>query len=199
MHWFCQMTYNALDSSINYCRKNRFFRTLRYSVEPKSFTKMKKLYNILNWRTTNVFISVVLLALIVLNFYGVYTNRFYFAKPTNYIFPLLTMTHFVYLYVIWFKIKENELPDPIMRNLEYSVYALAGFYFYRIYDSYLVLNSLTEFQQHLVPSTFEPTSTLILVLYALLAPLTLISFWQRRRLVGSYKFENYNDNLNIWQ
>ncbi len=160
---------------------------------------MKKLHNILNWRTTNIAISVVLLALIVLNFYGVYTNRFYFTKPTNYIFPILTMTHFVYLYVIWFKITENELPDPVMRNLEYSVYALAGFYFYKIYDSYLVLNSLTEFQQHMVPSTFEPSSTLILVLYILLAPLTVLSFWQRRRHVGAYKFENYNDNLNIWQ
>lgn len=193
------MTYNVHDSSIICCRKNRFLRTSYHSVEPKSFMKMKKLNNILNWRTTNITISVILLALIVLNFYGVYTNRFYFTKPTNYIFPLLTMTHFVYLYVIWFKITENELPDPIMRNLEYSVYALAGFYFYKIYDSYSVLNSLTEFQQHMVPTTFEPISILVLVLYALLAPLTILSFWQRRRLVGSYKFENYNDNLNIWQ
>ncbi len=107
--------------------------------------------------------------------------------------------HFLYLYVIWFKITEDELPDPKMRNLEYALYAIMIVYLFKIYDSALVLSSISEYQEHIMPVTFMPVGTITLVLYCLLTLFTLMSFWHRKQFIGKYNFENYNDNLNIWQ
>ncbi len=142
---------------------------------------------------------VVLVALMGLSFYGIYTNKFYFLKPDNYIIPILGVVHLLYLYVVRFKISEDELPDPKMRNLEYVVYGLVAVYVFKIYDSAMTLGSVAEFGEHVIPPTFRPMGILILVLYSLLTLSTLHIFWLRKKYVGAYKFENYNSNLNIWQ
>ncbi|MEX0315852.1 MAG: hypothetical protein AB3N18_16860 [Allomuricauda sp.] len=157
------------------------------------------LLKILNWKRVNLITFFTLLVLVVLNFYGIYTDRFYFLKPDNYIIPVLAGIHFLYLYVIWFKIKEDELPDPKMRNLEYVVYAILIVYLFKIYDSASIVSSYSQFQEHVLPSLFRPISIVTLVLYAMMVPLSLISFWHRKKLIGVYNFENYNDNLNVWQ
>ncbi len=160
---------------------------------------MKTLSKIITWKR-NILASVVVLStLVVLSFYGVYTNQFYFLKPDNYIIPVLTSVHFLYLYVVWFKISEDELPDPKMRNIEYILYAIMIVYAFKIYDSAIVLNSINVYSEHVIPASFKPMATLSLVLYSILPILTLYTFWLRKRYVGIFNFENYNDNLNIWQ
>lgn len=154
---------------------------------------------VFNWKTSIFATFFVLLALVVLSFYGVYTNKFYFLKPDNYIFPILSMAHFLYLYVVWFKITEDELPDPKMRNIEYALYAIMIVYVFKIYDSVQVLNSVPQFGEHVIPASFMPMGIIILALYIILSLLTLYTFWLRRKYIGAYNFENYNDNLNIWQ
>ncbi|MCL6266007.1 hypothetical protein [Flagellimonas myxillae] len=159
---------------------------------------MNLVLNILTWRRNNILVFIVLVALAISNFYGLYTNKFYFFKPDNYIFPILSIVHFIYLYVLWFKITEGELPDPKMRNLEYILYAIMIVYAFKIYDTVNILTSYTEVESYVMPATFKPVGTTTLVLYCLLPLLTLVSFHHRKRLVGRYNFENYNDNLNIW-
>ncbi|MEO2052379.1 MAG: hypothetical protein ABGX00_11500 [Allomuricauda sp.] len=160
---------------------------------------MNAITKIFNWKVTLLSSAIILILLVVLDFYGVYTNSFYILKPDNYIFPLLSTVHFVYLYVVWFKIREYELPDPKMRNIEFTLYAILLVYFYKIYDSYQILVSVSDYDEHVIPATFKPIAILTLVLYCLLPLLTFYTFWLRRKYVGVYNFENYNDNLNIWQ
>ncbi|MBO0340929.1 MAG: hypothetical protein VX798_12055 [Bacteroidota bacterium] len=160
---------------------------------------MNNISKIITWKRNILASALVLLTLAILSFYGVYTNQFYFLKVDNYIFPLLTSVHFVYLYVIWFKISEDELPDPKMRNIEYTLYFIMIVYAFKIYDSAVVLNSIDIFDEHVIPATFKPIATLSLVFYSILPILTLYTFWLRKRFIGIYNFENYNDNLNIWQ
>ncbi|UII75905.1 hypothetical protein LV716_16820 [Flagellimonas sp. HMM57] len=159
---------------------------------------MKSLSKTFNWKRTNILIAVVLLILIGLNFYGPYTNKFYIFKLSNYILPLLSIVHFLYMYVIWFKIKEEEIPDPQMRNLEYGLYAVLLFYIFKMYDVIVVLGSSSQYQQHLIAPIFKPMVLLSIALYGLLIVLTLFSFWQRKHYIGGYNFEKYND-INIWQ
>ncbi|MGW9686215.1 hypothetical protein [Flagellimonas sp. 2504JD1-5] len=154
---------------------------------------------IFSWKNVNLIIFFSLLVLIVLNFYGIYTNRFYFLKPDNFIIPVLGIIHFLYLYVIWFKIREGELPDPKMRNLEYTLYAILIVYIFKIYDSAMVVSSYSQFQEHVLPTTFRPISILVLSLYILLTAMTILSFWYRKKLIGLYKFDDCNSNLNVWQ
>lgn len=160
---------------------------------------MNTLSKIITWKRNILASIAILLALVVLSFYGVYTNQFYFLKPDNYIIPILTSVHFVYLYVIWFKITEDELPDPKMRNIEYVLYAIMIVYVFKIYDSITVLNSFSTYDEHVIPTTFKPMAIISVILYSILPILTLYTFWLRKRYVGIYNFENYNNNLNIWQ
>lgn len=141
----------------------------------------------------------ILTILIVLNFYGIYTNKFYFLKPDNYIFPILAIVHFVYLYVVQFKIKENEGPDIQMRNLEYALYIILFVYLFKLFDSLNNLLSYIEYKDHLLPQPFQFMTVLILYMYLMLLLLTFISFKHRKELVGVYKFDDLDEHIDSWE
>ena len=147
-----------------------------------------------------MFISIVVLLLLnISSFYGLYTNKFYFFKIDNYIFPILTIVHFIFLYVMWFKIKEDELSDPPMRNLEYSLYIILFVYLYKSFDNLFILISYGEFENHLLPSTFLPLGILIFTLHLLLIGLTLLAFSYRKEVVGNYLFDDMNQHVDSWK
>ena len=149
---------------------------------------------------TNVLLTiVVLLALIVLSFYGMYGNTFFFNKAENYIFPLLTLTHFLYLYVLWFKITEREYPDSIMKNIEYIMYGIVLVYGYEIFSTYTILSTHNEFQDHVIPNTFMPIGILIVTLQTILVCLSIWSFAIRKIRVGKYDFDYLNNHLDAWE
>jgi hypothetical protein len=149
---------------------------------------------------TNLFISVIILiALIFLNFYGLYSNQFHFNKPGSFIFPLVTLAHFVYIYVLWFKISEDEYPDVVMKSIEYIMYGVLLVYFYEIVETFLLLSSQEKFHDYVIPSTFMPMGILIISLQSLLVLFTLWSFLIRKRRVGKYDIDYLNDHLSSWQ
>ena len=155
--------------------------------------------NLLVPKTNIVLTIVVLLALIVLSFYGMYGNAFFFNKVENYIFPLLTLTHFLYLYVLWFKITEKEYPDAIMKNIEYIMYGIVLVYGYEFFSTYSILSSRNEFQDHVIPNTFMPMGILIMTLQALLVCLSIWSFAIRKIRVGKYDLDYLNNHLDAWE
>lgn len=160
---------------------------------------MKLILRMFSWKSSLLLSVIVLLLLIVFSFYGLYTNKFYIFKFDNYIFPLLTLVHFTYLYVLWFKIRENELTDPQMRNLEFALYILLFIYIFRFFDTLFILKSYSDFESYVIPVTFIPMGSLILFLYASLLGLTLITFKHRNKLVGHYRFNSLNDQMDSWE
>lgn len=140
----------------------------------------------------------ILPVLIVLSFYGLYSNRFYFFKVDNYIFPMVSILHFVFLYVMQFKIREQEYPDPVMRNVEYGMYAVLMIYVFRCFDTLYILRSYEDFKAYMIPDTFLPMGVLILILQIFLVLLTMASFRQRKALLGGYNFEEIDKNMNSW-
>ena len=141
---------------------------------------------------------ISLISLSVLDFYGLYTDKFYFFKIDNYIFPILSIVHFIYLYVFWFKISEHELPDPKMRNVEYALYIIFLVYIFKGIEAISILLSYKDFANHIIPSNFLPVAILIVSLHVLLLLITLISFKQRKELVGSYDFDAINNQIDSW-
>ena len=162
-------------------------------------TFMNFILRLLSWRTILVTSIITLLLLIVFSFYGLYTNKFYFFKFDNYLFPILTSVHFVFLYVMCFKIKEKEIGDPQMRNLEYTLYVIFLVYIFKVFDTLFILMSYDDYESHLIPSTFKPIGTLIVALHVLLLVLTVITIAYRKTLVGSYDFERINENIDSWE
>tara|TARA_R110002020_G_scaffold21009_3_gene71270 strand:- start:27795 stop:28274 length:480 start_codon:yes stop_codon:yes gene_type:complete len=159
---------------------------------------MNLLFRLFPWKRV-LYVSLTILSMvIVLNFYGLYTNKFYFFKYDNYIVPLLTLIHFTYLYVLDFKIREKELPDPQMRNLEYVLYVILFIYLFKIFDTLYIISSYDEYDSHLLPTTFIPVGVLIVALYLFLLLMAFISFKLRVKEVGKYNFVDYNSNIDSW-
>jgi hypothetical protein len=160
---------------------------------------MSFLKQILTWKRTLLISVGVLMLLNIFSFYGLYTNKFYFFKIDNYIFPILSIVHFVFLYVLWFKITEDELSDPPMRTLEYVLYFISFVYLFKLVDTFIILISYTEFDDHLIPSTFLPLGYLILALYALLLLVTFLAIYYRKEIVGTYLFDDMNQHVDHWK
>lgn len=137
--------------------------------------------------------------LIVLNFYGLYTNEFYFFKVDNYIFPLLTIVHFSFMQAIHTRIETEDIDSFQLRNLEYAMYAILSVYIFKVMDTSYILMSYQSLESQIIPETFLPMGIAIISLQFLLVILTLFSFMFRRQLVGKYNFDHINDKLDSWQ
>ncbi len=137
--------------------------------------------------------------LIVLNFYGLYSNTFYWFKVDNYIFPLLTIMHFVYLNTLQLKIHRGEFVDHQLRNLEYGMYGVLFIYCFKWMDTLYVLMSYNDYDQQLIPDTFLPVGLTVFGLQGLLIALTLAAFYSRKTLVGLYNFDRLNENIDSWR
>ena len=154
---------------------------------------------VLTWKRTLILSIGVLALLNIFSFYGLYTNKFYFFKIDNYIFPLLSIVHFVFLYVLWFKIKEDELSDPPMRTLEYVLYIISLVYVYKLVETIIILLSYNDFDNHLIPSTFLPLGYFMLLLYTLLLLVTYLAIAYRKKIVGTYLFDDMNQHVDHWK
>lgn len=160
---------------------------------------MKSIFEIIPWKRT-IHISIAVLALlIILDFYGLYTNQFYFLKAENYIFPLFTLVHFTFLYVLQFKISEDELTDPPMRAIEYGLYVAFLVYIFKTSDILYTLITYSDFKNHVLPGPFLPIGILIFALHLLLLVLTLLAIHYRKELVGEYKFDDMNQHIDSWE
>ena len=158
----------------------------------------KFIKGILSWRRTLLLSLICIVILNVFSFYGLYTNKFYFFKVDNYIFPILSLVHLVFLYVMWFKIKEKELSDVPMRNLEYGLYVVSLVYLFKIIETLITLLSYGDYENHLIPVTFLPIGIMMFVLYTLLFGMTFLTYSYRRQLVGTYVFDDMNQHVDNW-
>ncbi len=150
------------------------------------------------WKISLILCLLVLIVLIVLNFYGLYTARFYFLKVDNYIFPLLAIIHFKYIQTLWVKIRERGYPDSKIRNLEYGLYAVVLVYAFKASDTAFMLVSASKYEEYILPQNFLPMGIIVLGLQVALILLTLLSFSHRRRRIGAYNFDRINENIDSW-
>ncbi len=131
-------------------------------------------------------ISLILIFFLdILSFYGIYSNKFYFFKIDNYIFPILTIIHILYMYRVRLKIKLRKRTDLQTQNLEYAMYFVFLIYLYKFFETIYTLFSFNTIDNSLIPKTFLPIGFLILILYLLLIISTLLLFELRKQLIGS--------------
>lgn len=153
----------------------------------------------ITWQVCRNLSLAILPALIVLNFYGLYSNNFYWLKVDNYIFPLITILHFAYLHALHHKIREGELVDQQLRNLEYGMFGVLFIYAFKLLDTLYVLMSYNDYDHQIIPKTFLPVGLAILCLHGLLIALTFAAFHYRKTLVGSYIFDRLHENIDSWR
>ncbi len=159
---------------------------------------MNRILKILPWKTGLLVSLIALFFAIIFSFYGLYTNQFYFFKLQNYLLPLSAIVHFIFLYVLWFKIREEEVADPQMRNLEYGLYAILPIYTYKLISTILTLSGTSEYASHAIPPTFFPIGSFMLIVYLLLIALAVMAIAYRKKHVGGYNFEEINQ-IDSWE
>ncbi|WP_209400258.1 hypothetical protein [Pseudozobellia sp. WGM2] len=160
---------------------------------------MRFIEKLFSWNKTIQITVALLLTLIVFSFYGLYTNTFPVLKPENFVFPILSLIHFVFLYVLWFKIKEEEGTDPQMKVIEFLMYGVCVVYAFNVYMTISTLTTYFEFSNHVIPATFFPMGILILVMQLTLIGLTLLAFKYRKNIVGNYNFDDMNQHIDSWE
>jgi len=160
---------------------------------------MQLLSKFLPWKRSVIITTIILSLLVILSFYGLYTNKFYFFKYDNYILPIFSIIHFIFLYVLWFKIKEGEISDSPMRNVEYALYIVLVVYIFKLFDTIYTLSTYTEFDNHQIPNTFFPIGILIVLLYTVLVGLTFLTFLYRKKHVGPYNVDILNEQIDSWE
>lgn len=160
---------------------------------------MRFIDNLLSWKKTIQYTVALLLILSIFNFYGLYTNTFPVLKPVNFVFPVLSLVHFLFMYVLWFKIKEEEGTDPQMRIIEFLLYGVFLFYLFSFFSTVKTLFTYFEFSNHVIPASFFPMGLLIGFMQLLLIGLTLIAINYRKSLVGSYDFDDVNQQIDSWE
>lgn len=157
---------------------------------------MNLILKTISWKCAMWLSVLILLFLIVFSFYGLYSNKFYFFKYDNYIIPLVTLVHFTYLYAFWFKTKEQERADIQMRNLEFALYIIFFMYIFKLFETLMIVLRYKEFEEQILPKTFLPVGCLIVALYVVLLGLTLLLFEHRKRIIGSYKQDYMNEQID---
>ncbi|SHI88826.1 hypothetical protein SAMN04488513_102174 [Pseudozobellia thermophila] len=161
--------------------------------------RMKTFETLLPWKRTIHFSIAIIVLLTFFNFYGLYTNSFPVLKPENFVFPLVSIIHFIFLYVLWFKIREDETTDPQMRTIEYLLYGVIVLYVLYTVNTVVTLFSFTEFSNHVIPATFFPVGIFTLLLQLSLLLLSILAINYRIKMVGNYNFEDLNEHIDSWE
>ncbi|MDP5231866.1 MAG: hypothetical protein NWQ38_15840 [Cellulophaga sp.] len=143
--------------------------------------------------------AVLLLILNVFSFYGLFVDEFSFSKFDNYIFPFLTIIHFIYLYTLWKKNKNSETPDVFLRNIEYALYFIYMIYIFKFAEYVFRFWKFTDFKNEIVPENFIPIGTFLITMHCLLLIITPLTFIVRKRIIGKYNFDELHDTMDSWK
>ncbi|SHJ01658.1 hypothetical protein SAMN04487911_10998 [Arenibacter nanhaiticus] len=149
---------------------------------------MKFILRIFSFKVCLLLSVIALIFLVVLNFYGLYSNKFYFNKVDNYIFPVLAIVHLIYLYVLNSRIRRSASIDSTVLNLEYGLYPAFLIYMYRGAETLINLLSYSKFESTLQSEVFHFMVIVISLMYFFLALLSLITFRHRQQILGHYHF-----------
>lgn len=154
---------------------------------------MKHLLRLFTWTRCFVLSSFILPLLIFFSFYGLYSNKFYFFKIDNYIFPILALVHFLFLNSLWLADKDLNYENNSMRNLEYGMYAIFLVYSFKFSETIYILLSYLDYSEQIFPQTFLPVGLTILSLQLILLIVTLLTFQHRKERLGPYHFDKINE------
>ncbi|MFC4096816.1 hypothetical protein [Euzebyella saccharophila] len=160
---------------------------------------MKILETLLPWKRTIYTTIVLIIVLSILNFYGLYTNSFPVLNWENFAFPFFSLIHLLFLYVLWFKIKEYEHTDPQMKITEYLLYAVILLYLFYAFQTLTTLLSSFDFASHVIPNTFWPVGILLFILQISLVALGFMAIHFRKTLVGHYNMDEENQHIDSWE
>jgi hypothetical protein len=136
---------------------------------------------------------VILPSVMVMSFYGLYTNKFYFMKVDNYLFSLLIFVHIFFLHALRRANGEDQTHLSALRNLEFGMYAVLLVYLFKLAETLYIMLTYFDYSEQVFPLSFIPMGTLILILQTVLILLTITTFQHRKIRIGSYRFDRINE------
>ena len=152
---------------------------------------------LLIWRFCK-FLTFVSWPLVVgLNFYGLYTHKFYWLKPDNFILPLVSLIHLLYLREVQKRINQNRVADFPLQKLEFAMYGVSLIYAFELLETTYELLNVQTFNKTIIPETFWSEGLGILFVRFTYLVLTAFSFYIRKRILGTFNFDQINPSNKL--
>ncbi|MBT8280181.1 MAG: hypothetical protein KJO16_01290 [Muriicola sp.] len=153
---------------------------------------MNNFLRIIPWKKCYLFSFSLLPLIVVSDFYGLYTNKFYFLKIDNYIFAFLVFVHLYYLNMLLRAEKTNSITLNSLRTIEFAMYAILPVYLFKMAETTYILTTYFDHSEQIFPATFVPVGTMILLMQALIIFLTFTTFRHRKDRLGPFRYDRIN-------
>ena len=141
---------------------------------------------------------VLLIAVGTLNFYGMFTDRFYFGQSDGWLFVMLAVVQITYMSFLWRRVESHEVPEWRVKLLEWVMYIVLGVYAFMMITTIIDLQATYELKNHIIADSFYSKSYWLIGLFSLLILVTLRLFFVRKRALGAYKSHSKSEDLDNW-
>ena len=149
--------------------------------------------------TFTIGVSVVLLiSLAVLNFYGMYTDRFYFGQSEGWLFVALGAIHITYMTFLWKKMEAYPVPEWRLKLVEWVMYAVIGVYCFMLTTTIIDMQSTHELKNYIIADSFYSKSYWLISLFSILILLSVRLFFLRKKVLGAYKSFSKSEEIDNW-
>ena len=145
-----------------------------------------------------VLTALILICLGLFNFYGMYTDSFFFLKGEGWAFVGLAAIHVFYLSLILHKMRSYRSSDWGLRISEIVMYVVVAAYGYMLAQVIIELQNTELLTGYVIPDSFYTKSYCLIGLFIGLMLLTIRLFFNRKRAFGPFKSVSVKTDLDNW-
>ena len=140
------------------------------------------------WNSYKLVILAIIPLVVLTNFYGLNTHKFYWFKVDNFILPIAIGIQLYYLSLLNQRIIKRSYADFQLQKLEIAMYGICLIYGFELLETAYVLLNYTSYNPSILPDNFLTLGIFVLALQVIFLISTLFAFHLRKRITG--KFSN---------
>jgi hypothetical protein len=163
----------------------------------KSGKNSKNFRTILIWRICRYLIYISIPLVVCLNFYGLFTHKFYWLKLDNFILPVAVLIHLLYQREVQKRITQTKGVDFSLQKLEFAMYGVVIIYVLEIMETLNAIILSNSYDSKVFPESFWSQALSILSIQILFTGLTVCSFYLRKQILGAYNFDQISNSRSI--
>lgn len=149
------------------------------------------------WNLFRSFTYICAPLVIIFNFYGLFTHKFYWLKPDNFILPAVILIHMGYQREIQKRISRNKGVDFFLQKFEFAMYGVVLIYGFELIETIYTMFLAKSYDSSIFPETFWSQAFMVLSIQMLFILFTVCSFYLRKLILGRYNFDYIGQSRGI--
>ncbi|MFM1879593.1 MAG: hypothetical protein RLZZ241_2459 [Bacteroidota bacterium] len=139
-----------------------------------------------SWILYKICILTLIPIVVIANFYGLNTHKFYWFKVDHYILPLGIGIHLYYLSVLNQKLFRAVKTDFQLQNLEIAMYGISLIYTFELVETFYVLLNYNTYNLEVLPENFLSEGILVFSVQLLFLVVSLLAIYFRKIKLGAF-------------